>query len=697
MHIKLMNQWFRIGLLFIQLMLSAFCMAQSSPYLDSLLKELKGQDPDIIDIDLMSRIALLYTDIDPAEGLKYARDALSLAQRRGDLVNEARAYNSLASNWLMHLEMDSALMYYGRALSIYKDLDDKKGMGDIIGNMGQVAYQTGRYDEALSYFLKSLTAYEDIDYKSGIINQHASIGNTYMLQRKYNLALHHDSLALHGFAALGDSLGYGMVLGNMANIFADLGKFERAAGLFREATAIFRKANEPLGMARNLINLTAMYNDEGQYAAALESGLQGLTICRDNHIDLCVRYCLSNVGFAYLKSYVNKDSVSIGYVLIPGSDHDLLRQAIDYLEQSATYTRNLESPRDAQDIHLALSMAYKFSGHFEKALEHHERYAAVQDSLSSVDRTERIEQLTTEREIAVRDKQIELDKLRLKVKRSERIYFIIGLILLSGWLSFVYRNARNQRKANLQLGELNTQISNANLQLENQNSQLTHTLDELKSTQAQLIEAERQKENEILRRRISRDIHDDISSGLSKITWMSEILRKPGSTQQPADLELLDRIASYSRDTVSKLGEIIWSTKPESDTVTSLVSYCREFLHKYLDGLSMRTHVDFPDSEQHIPLNPELRRNLYLVLKESVHNAVKYSKATDLHIGLSIQDGAYHLVVEDNGAGMDVSDVTTKGNGLRNMQTRMQDVHGTMTLQSSPGKGTRLEFTGQIY
>ena len=196
----------------------------------------------------------------------------------------------------------------------------------------------------------------------------------------------------------------------------------------------------------------------------------------------------------------------------------------------------------------------------------------------------------------------------------------------------MYRNALNQRKSNQQLNLLNGQISSANLQLEDRNDRLTQTLDELKSTQAQLIESERQKENEILRRRISRDIHDDISSGLSKISWMTEVLTKNPNPEVQTDPDMLHRIASYSRETVSKLGEIIWSTKPESDNFASLVSYCREFLSKYLDGLPIRSHIDFPDTANDTPLNPELRRNLYLVMKEAVHNAVKYSRAADLNV-----------------------------------------------------------------
>ena len=103
---------------------------------------------------------------------------------------------------------------------------------------------------------------------------------------------------------------------------------------------------------------------------------------------------------------------------------------------------------------------------------------------------------------------------------------------------------------------------------------------------------------------------------------MAERMKAKSSTVDPAQL---DKVAAYARDTVSKLGEIIWSTKPESDNVESLTSYMRDYLNSYLDGLDMKYEISFPKDEKNLNMNPELRRNLFLVLKESVHNAAKYS------------------------------------------------------------------------
>ncbi len=113
--------------------------------------------------------------------------------------------------------------------------------------------------------------------------------------------------------------------------------------------------------------------------------------------------------------------------------------------------------------------------------------------------------------------------------------------------------------------------------------------------------------------------------------------------------------------------------------------------------MPIRRHIDFPESDEDAALNPELRRNLFLVLKEAVHNAVKYSEATDLHVTFAIDNSRYRLVVQDNGIGMSGDANALGGNGLRNMRERMAAVHGACELTSAPGQGTRIACSGPVY
>ena len=682
-----------LAILFVAGPLSA---QQGMSPLDSLIQVYEQSDPDLADIELLTQISLRFTDVDPVEGLRYGNMALELANSRGIDDYFGEIYNCLGSNYLMVGNVDTSIALFIRAKDVYEVDGNIKGMADIAGNLGHIKYYTGRFAEALEYYFESLFLFEEIGYVNGIANQHLSIGNVYMNVEKLDDAMYHDSIALKMFQEVGDPSGQALVLGNMGNIYAAREEWDKAEVYHTQTLELYEEMQMYSGVGRTMVNLSLVNESKGDYLKALEMAERGLEICQSISFPQCIMYSLGNVGAAYLSSYETIDTAGSEVKLVPGTKPELLANAILYLEQAAAMIPEGQLPEESDEVYRLLAKAYAYNGDYEAAFEQHKTYVAVHDSLLSQARTNRIEFLTTEREIAVRDKQIELDTLRLKVKKNERVYFGAGLVLLAGLLIFIYRNFINQKKSNIQLGILNGRISEANLQLEEKNVNLSNTLQELKETQDQLIESERQKENEILRRRISRDIHDDISSGLTKISWMTEVMKsRAGGDGATVDNKTLEKIAGFARDTVSKLGEIIWSTKPESDNVESLLSYMRQHLNAYLEGLDMQYEIDFPADPNVGEINPELRRNIYLVMKEAVHNAAKYSEASMLNVSFRIDGNNFTLEVRDNGKG--IGDNGHTGNGLRNMKARMQNVGGDMAIDTSPDRGTALTFTGEFY
>jgi signal transduction histidine kinase len=345
-----------------------------------------------------------------------------------------------------------------------------------------------------------------------------------------------------------------------------------------------------------------------------------------------------------------------------------------------------------------LSSAYEKNGNPTKALEFYKLFTTTRDSLHSIESKIQIEQLTTQREVELKEKQIELDRLAVLKKRNERVYFIIGMLLLALALVLIYRNYANQKKSNIELTFLNNQIAEKNADLEDKNVRLWQTLKELKETQSQLIETEKQKEKAIIRARISQDIHDDISSGLTKISWLAELLKKKAAPNvEKAELGLVEKINANARDVVSKLGEIIWSSNPERDNLESLLSYIRSYVSSYMEDVPIRYQVNFPEELPQETINPELRRNLFLVLKEALHNAIKYSEAQLVSITFKYTGDAYQLELADNGKGMEEGIVQGGGNGMTNMRRRMETVGGKINVETGAGMGTRLTFSGHLY
>lgn len=224
------------------------------------------------------------------------------------------------------------------------------------------------------------------------------------------------------------------------------------------------------------------------------------------------------------------------------------------------------------------------------------------------------------------------------------------------------------------------------------------TTEKLLKTQEELIRVARQTETEKVRRRISQDIHDDISSGLNKITWMSELVKVKATRNKPEEFsQTLDKIISASRETVDNLVEIIWSLNPRNDDLDNMLAYMRNYATRFFEDTPMNLTIQFPEPVEKRELNPELRRNLFLVMKESLNNASKYSGARNIVLNFWNEGIKYRLSVFDDGIGIEEGLIQGSGYGMINMQKRMEEISGRFIVETAPGKGTRIVLEGTLF
>ncbi len=236
---------------------------------------------------------------------------------------------------------------------------------------------------------------------------------------------------------------------------------------------------------------------------------------------------------------------------------------------------------------------------------------------------------------------------------------------------------------------------NFTIELENT---VRETTEKLLKTQDELIRVARQTETEKVRRRISQDIHDDISSGLNKITWMSELVKVKAMKNKPEEVtQTLDKIIRASRETVDNLVEIIWSLNPRNDDIDHMLAYMRNYAARFFEDTPMNLSIQFPEPTEKRELNPELKRNLFLVLKEALNNASKYSGARNIVVNFRNEGLMYRLTIYDDGIGIEEGLIRGSGNGMINMRRRMEEINGRFLVETAPGKGTRIILEGMLF
>lgn len=224
-------------------------------------------------------------------------------------------------------------------------------------------------------------------------------------------------------------------------------------------------------------------------------------------------------------------------------------------------------------------------------------------------------------------------------------------------------------------------------------------IEKVKMDEAMKLEAEKQeyeKQIAILsaqqdeRSRISADMHDELGSGVTAIRLLSEIARKKTKDHQ---VEEIDRISYNANELMTKMNAIIWSMNPGNDTVSSLVAYIRSYASEYLDNFDMLYRINTPADLPKLEVSGVKRRNIFLVLKESINNVMKHSGATEVVIDVHFTDGNQLIVaIADNGKGIDAEKLNQFGNGLKNMKRRMESIGGSFNISSSNGTKIILEI-----
>lgn len=218
------------------------------------------------------------------------------------------------------------------------------------------------------------------------------------------------------------------------------------------------------------------------------------------------------------------------------------------------------------------------------------------------------------------------------------------------------------------------------------------TLNERRKLRRRLERMEAQQALETERRRIARDLHDDLGAGLAEVVLLGELSRQGNvpAAELPAHVSSM---TDKTRALVTVMDEIVWTVNPRNDTVKSLGSYLSEHFQRFLAPARISARVSLPDDLPGTPLSAQFRHNIFLAVKEALHNVCKHSGAREVWLRLACTGNELMLRVEDDGKGFDPATVNGQRNGLENMRSRLEALGGRTRFESRPGHGTTVVFT----
>ncbi len=193
------------------------------------------------------------------------------------------------------------------------------------------------------------------------------------------------------------------------------------------------------------------------------------------------------------------------------------------------------------------------------------------------------------------------------------------------------------------------------------------------------------------RARIAQDMHDDLGANLTQICVLSELARRDSAQPQRVAAHT-NAISDTARELVQSMDEIVWSANPRNDNLRRLAGYIFQYAENFLAPTPVRGRFEQPVALPELPLSAELRHDIFLAVKEALNNVVKHSQASEVWVRVKLAGGKLEIDIEDNGRGFAAENGRPFGNGLANMQKRVESAGGCFTATSAPGAGTKIKI-----
>jgi signal transduction histidine kinase/ligand-binding sensor domain-containing protein len=204
----------------------------------------------------------------------------------------------------------------------------------------------------------------------------------------------------------------------------------------------------------------------------------------------------------------------------------------------------------------------------------------------------------------------------------------------------------------------------------------------------QKMTLQKELELEQQRSKITADLHDDMGATLSSLQVNSAVANQL-LHKNPAEAQLLlEKIEIQSQQLGEKLGDIVWSIKPSSEAFMSLSGRIKNFANDILGATNIQYEIKIDEAVDFQITDITTRKNILLIAKEAINNAMKYSQASRLHLTIKMEDKKVCLTIVDDGVGFDAA--LTKGNGISNVRKRAAEMNATLEIKTAPNQGTRI-------
>ena len=194
------------------------------------------------------------------------------------------------------------------------------------------------------------------------------------------------------------------------------------------------------------------------------------------------------------------------------------------------------------------------------------------------------------------------------------------------------------------------------------------------------------------RRRIARDMHDELGASLTRIDLMGDQALQDPRLDAHA-IQQVGRITQAVREVVQTLDQVVWTINPGNDRLDRVISYFSRYVEEFLVPTKIQFRQELPESVPPVSISSQVRHELLLAVKEALNNAVKHSGAGEISLNIIFEKNVLNILLTDNGRGFDPAQKASAGDGLDNLDQRIRLIGGRCQIESAVGRGSVVRIT----
>ena len=601
-------------------------------------------------------------------------------------TSKVMAYLAISDTHYSADRMDSAEFYCLKAGELARALQFKKGFAEFVSYYIPVLNRQGRYQEALVLALESLEVCKSIGDRSLLAMAYNNVGNQnqYLGDLKSSATNYLNALIFsEGVDRAERRMRYS---NNLASVFLELGDKSKSYYYAKKSYQLASATSDSAGTASVLVNLASSEVLNEKFDEAVKHLDQVYALGKALGDESYVLDALINKADVQAKRKDYKDALRLYQRSLevlkeyPVPDYQLyvywgLAQNNYHVGNYSTAQTHLTAAIDiAKDIQALqeLTKLYLLGSEIhEKKVEHRQalalrkQYELLNDSLVGAETRKNIHQLeieyqTAQKEKAIADQELIIARNGLEIERKDKsilLWSAIAVMLLSAIIVFIilYRNKQRRNAEKLELLRRQNEVEVLNA----------------------LVEGEEKE-----RSRLARELHDGVGGILSASRMHLSILQEeaPQSFQIKNVSSMIDQAAQEIRTIAHNLFPDILLA---NDLNVALANFCGR-----MRGAGL--NIDYYCLGTIPRLDNRLKLIIYRAVQELVNNAIKHAEAEHVLVQVSQREDIMTIVVEDNGRGFDSA--TPKGMGLMNLQKKVKNLDGQLTIESMPGQGATIQI-----